>query len=239
MSPFESIAREKTWHYEAVPIRVAGVLALAAALLAGPGAGAARETTGFVFAVTAKGAPQPAEISCQGSGWTDGSQVCLQPGSSYRWTGTVRDDGAGLSGTLTGRCSTSGRANGTLSGGVVVTARALSASASFTLTEYGQTVASCRFLLRFPHGSLSGTAVVTSLLQEGDAAGTSSESVALMVTHGTGVYAGRSGRGGGKIVTTVPPTTVHCIAEYACHLPIPLVIPRTDTQSEAWHVTLG
>jgi hypothetical protein len=221
-----------------VPIRVAAAVALTAALLASQAAGAARETTNFVFAVTAKGAPQPTEVSCQGSGWTEGSQLCLQPGSSYRWTGTLRDGAAGLSGALTGRCSASGRANGTLSGGVFVTARALSASASFTLTEYGQTAASCTFLLSFPHGSLSGTAVVTSLLQEGDATGTSSESVALVIAHGTGIYAGRTGRGGGKIVTTVPPTTVRCIAEYACHLPIPLVIPRTDAQSEAWHVTL-
>jgi hypothetical protein len=222
----------------AVPSRLVAAVGLAAGLLLSASATAAGETRSFVFGVTAKGAPQPVEISCQGPGWTNGSQLCLRPRTGYRWTGAARDAATGLTGKLTGRCTATGRANGSISGGVLVSDPAAAASARFTLTEYGQAVANCTFALAFPRGSLYGAAAVSAALSEGDAPGTSRESITLRIDRGTGIYADQSGRGSGSLVTTVPATTVSCAAVYACRLPIPLVIPRVDSQSEAWHLTL-
>ena len=150
----------------------------------------------------------------------------------------MRDGALGLTGRLTGRCTTTGRADGALGGGQTDSPRSANPEVSFTLNEFGQADANCSFALTFPHGSLAGTAGVSSTLQEGGTTGTASESVTLSISGGTGVYAGRTGRGSGKLVTTVPATTVYCDSAYACRLPIPLVIPRVDTQSEAWHLTL-
>jgi hypothetical protein len=209
------------------------VVVLGTALLSAT-AGAARDTTSLTFTVTAKGAPQPVQIPCQSPFWSNETQNCLRAGTAYRWTGTVRDGTAGIAGELTGHCTASGRANGTLGGGF-----AGLAGVTVTRIEQAQTVANCSFDLSFRNGSLSGTAVVTSLLDQGPKASRSIESIKISVTRGTGAYAGRTGRGSGKFGAEFAPATVTCQTLYAgCQTPVPLVIPAVDTQSEAWNLTL-
>jgi hypothetical protein len=211
-------------------LRLALAVGLAALLLS-VNAGAARETSSFVFAVSAKGTPTPQQISCPNGAY----ETCIPAGTTYNWKGTVSDATAGLAGTLAGRCTASGQAQGYES-----SAPDPATATDITRTLFNNATASarCSFVLTFRHGSLSGTAVVTSALTEGGAPGSSTESVTLTVTRGTGLYAGRIGHGAGKLVTTVPSTTFSEPAIDQGPGPRPLIIPAVDTQSEAWHLTL-
>jgi hypothetical protein len=217
-----------------VRLGVAAAAGLAAGLLLlllSTGADAARETTSFVFDVTAKATPRVQQISCPNGAY----KVCLPSGTSYVWSGTATDVTAHLSGTLAGRCSASGLATGSQS----QTPDSATATVSITEFEQASATAHCTFTLALPRGSLRGTAVVTSTLEYGDTPGSSSESVAISVRRGTGVYSGRAGSGGGKAETTVPPRTFTCSTiSQGCGHPGWLVIPAVDTQSEAWHLTL-